>query len=103
MGRGREDSNPRLLVLETSSLRLFAALASQTWPLRDTLRDNESRARLAHGSEAERHGDRKGLICSFRKTREAGKPAMRPFRRALEEPATRQSPRPYVRDLGALE
>lgn len=27
--RGREDSNPRLLVLETSSLRKFTALASQ--------------------------------------------------------------------------
>jgi hypothetical protein len=33
--RGREDSNPRLLVLETSSLRRFTALASQTFAPRD--------------------------------------------------------------------
>jgi hypothetical protein len=38
--RGREDSNPRLLVLETGSLRWFAALISQIASLWDTLRDN---------------------------------------------------------------
>jgi hypothetical protein len=38
--RGREDSNPRLLVLETSSLPRFSALESEASLLWDTLRDN---------------------------------------------------------------